>query len=133
MPDVLPRYNATLPVPPPITPTNVTLPPNPGSREGSFSWYVHNNGRDILWLFGGLTRDEFCHSDVWTYDLTSDTWTWVAGSNTTAGGGNQYNSSAPGGAAPSPRAYGASWVGEDGGLYLFGGFRILFFFFLDKH
>jgi len=116
--DALPQYNATLPVPP----LNETILPNPGARECSFTWLVHgeNGTEDILWLFGGIAGEEMYHSDVWTYNMTSNTWAWVAGSNLT-NGTSQYNESAPGGATPSPRACGASWAGEDGNLYLFGG------------
>eukprot|EP00026_Physarum_polycephalum_P004346 Phypoly_transcript_04364.p1 GENE.Phypoly_transcript_04364~~Phypoly_transcript_04364.p1 ORF type:complete len:629 (+),score=80.25 Phypoly_transcript_04364:247-2133(+) len=116
--DVPPQYNATIPIPP----LNVTILPNPGSRECSFTWLVHgeNGTEDILWLFGGIAEEEMYHSDVWTYNMTSNAWAWVAGSNLT-NGGSQYNASAPGSVTPSPRACGASWVGEDGNLYLFGG------------
>jgi hypothetical protein len=118
--DVPPQYNATLPLPP----SNVTTPANPGSRECSFTWVVRGeNGAETLWLFGGMTTEEVNHMDVWTYDLLSNNWTWVAGSNIT-NGTNQYNESAPGGASPSARACGASWIGADGALYLFGGYRM---------
>jgi energy-coupling factor transporter transmembrane protein EcfT len=113
-------------VPPQYTTDPLTLtPPNPGSREGTSTWVEHTeSGEDILYLFGGTAGEEMYHNDVWKYNLTSNAWTWVAGSNLT-GGGSEYNLSVPGGASPSARSGSASWVGPDGLLYLFGGHRML--------
>ena len=56
---------------------------NPGSRAwGATSW-VDNNGD--LWLFGGFGFDavgaQLPLSDLWRYNIATNTWTWMKGPN----------------------------------------------------
>jgi hypothetical protein len=55
----------------------------PGSREKGKTW---SDSQGNLWLFGGKgyassTLSEL--NDLWKYDITSNQWTWVKGSNLT--------------------------------------------------
>ena len=93
-------------------PPKYDFPANPGSRECSYSWAVTGpDGGQILYLFGGITSEEDYQMDMWTYDSAVNVWTYLMVIN-----------------APSARACGASWVGVDGKLYLFGGHSMIFLF-----
>ena len=59
----------------------------PGARGyGGLTW-VDNAGD--LWLFGGFGNDAFgtlgTLSDLWRYNIASNQWTWMKGSNTISG------------------------------------------------
>lgn len=64
----------------------VTNPLNkPGARLDSVGW-LDNSGN--LWLFGGNGRDGIGSpigdlNDLWKYNPSNDTWTWMSGSNMT--------------------------------------------------
>jgi gliding motility-associated-like protein len=98
---------------------------NPGARGyGSTAW-TDQQGR--LWLRGGIgyaaTGSKVALDDMWMYDIQTNQWTWMKGSNTgnvipnygtlqvesatTTPGGMQENSTA--------------WVKSDGTLWTFGG------------
>ena len=94
----------------------------PGGRQNSITWKDSNGN---LWLFGG---SGFAASgalgylnDLWKYDITTNQWTWVSGTNAINQTGN-YGSLGVSNAANVPGArYGAvSWI-ENDHLYLFGG------------
>ncbi len=55
----------------------------PGPRFESCKW-TDKNGR--LWLFGGLSMDQFQNrlalNDLWQYDPSTDEWTWISGDST---------------------------------------------------
>ena len=54
----------------------------PGARTESVSW-VDNSGN--LWLFGGngksSTSFDGLLNDLWKYDIATNEWTWISGSN----------------------------------------------------
>ena len=54
----------------------------PGARYDSTSW-TGSDGN--LWLFGGIGYDYASGgnlNDLWRYDLETNTWTWMNGSDT---------------------------------------------------
>ena len=100
----------------------------PGSRWGAAAW---TDSDGTLWLFGGWgldstgTHGNGALNDLWAFDTTTKTWTWVKGSNT----GNQngvygsltqpyspYVNWTPGG-----RNGATYWIDNTGQLWLFGG------------
>jgi N-acetylneuraminic acid mutarotase len=95
----------------------------PGSRVGSASWTDLSGN---LWLFGGGGMDCIGGSgalnDLWEYNPTSGTWTWVSGSNTVDASGS-YGARGVASAlnVPGARIPAASWTDRSGNLWLFGG------------
>jgi hypothetical protein len=80
----------------------------PGARFESYSWYDPANGK--LWLYGGGTPGTGANwrNDLWSYDLQSGIWTWMAGStnkNVTRQGTNIPSPTS----TPGARSTGASW------------------------
>lgn len=94
----------------------------PGGRDGSLSW---TDAAGNLWMFGGNglgTSSVGLLNDLWKFDLTTNNWTWMHGSNLL----NQYtinNPIAPLSPAnkPGARAAGVTWTDDNGKLWLFGG------------
>jgi N-acetylneuraminic acid mutarotase len=96
----------------------------PGARQFSSGWIDASNN---LWVFGGQGYDSSGHlgymNDLWQYNPTAGTWTWVSGSSTIAAlavYGTQGVPSA--GNAPGARGNAAAWIDGTGNLWLFGGF-----------
>jgi hypothetical protein len=92
----------------------------PGARSGSVSW-VDDNGN--LWLFGGSN-----FNDLWEFNPSSKTWTWVGGNNTASVYGKTFTPGVYGtlGVAsasniPGPRGGAVSWTDSSGNFWLFGG------------
>ena len=98
------------------SPSNV-----PGARYGAVSW-IDSSGK--LWLFGGAGYDSGYYSlnDLWKYDLMTNEWTWVSGSNARNQAGI-YGTQGTSDPANVPGArYGAvSWIDSNGKFWLFGG------------
>ncbi len=90
----------------------------PGGRSFAVGW-VDASGN--FWLFGGGT-DTLELNDLWEFNPSANTWTWVSGSSTgNAKGvygtlGTESASNVPGGRGDS-----ASWIDSGGNLWLFGG------------
>jgi len=96
---------------------------NPGARNGAATW-LDNNGN--LWLFGGRGKDingnEGELNDLWKYDISNNTWTWVAGSSIKDQAGVYGTQGIESvGNIPGARNSMATWVDESGNLWLFGG------------
>ncbi len=94
----------------------------PGARDSAVSW-TDNSGN--LWLFGGTelngTVVEFLN-DLWEFNPTAKTWTWISGSNTiNAEGVYGTLGTASASNAPGARSSSVSWVDSSGNLWLFGG------------
>jgi PKD repeat protein len=54
----------------------------PGARwETSATW---TDAANDLWLFGGLRAAANAFNDLWRYNIATNTWTWMKGSNLTA-------------------------------------------------
>lgn len=93
---------------------------NPGCRSNGASW-TDNNGN--LWLFGGNGASSSSYgrlNDLWKYDITTNQWTWVKGSNSV----NQAEVSAGIGVAdpnntPAGNDNLSSWKDNDGNFWLF--------------
>jgi N-acetylneuraminic acid mutarotase len=96
----------------------------PGSRESSATW-KDNQGR--LWLFGGgvsdLSGSNYKRNDLWSYDIDTRQWAWVAGSKAFDGLANygtrgvfSFNNT------PGASSGGSTWLDTSGHLWMFGGF-----------
>lgn len=96
---------------------------NPGPRINAASWY-DNAGN--LWLFGGSGLDAFGSqsslNDLWKYNIATNQWTWIKGSNIgdqpgvygSAGVPAQLNT-------PGARLSSTCWTDAAGNLWLHGG------------
>lgn len=96
----------------------------PGARQQAVSW-VDPSG--ALWLFGGMGYGSASGSagmlnDLWKYDPSNRTWTWISGTDAvdqpgiygTKGVADTSN-------VPGARCGAASWIDLGGNLWLFGG------------
>ncbi len=97
---------------------------NPGARSyGSLAWTDHQNN---LWLFGGFGYSKSSYgslADLWKYNIATNTWTWMSGTDTIYSLGRY-------GIQGIPSIYNypenrnetsVSWVDNVGNLWLFGG------------
>ncbi len=93
-------------------PSATNLPPG---RESHMLWSVSNK----IYLFGGTAGTYF--NDLWEYDLTTNNWTWLKGSNTA----NQSGIYGTKGVSAATNTPGARWFSStfayNNKLYLFGG------------
>ena len=106
------------------TPASANIP---GARESVASW-VDQKGK--FWFFGGLQFDSNSNSiylnDLWSFDPSSNQWTWAAGpqaSSTGPGASGVYGSKGTADIAnlPGGRYSASTWVDASGNLWLFGG------------
>lgn len=109
-------------------PTNV-----PGGRIDAVRW-TDPAGR--LWLFGGQGfgaaqmgswPQRGYLNDLWTFDPSTNEWTWVSGSDSVPGVGSGQagvygvQGTPAAGNVPGGRYGGAGWIDAGGNLWLFGG------------
>lgn len=98
---------------------------NPGGRGwGSIAWTDKNND---LWLFGGdgfdINGNPDILNDLWRYNIASNQWTWMGGSEQRYAIGNygslrQFSDTG----LPSPRMEtNSGWVDDNNNLWFFGG------------
>lgn len=98
----------------------------PGARDAAQSW-IDSQGH--LLMFGGVGQDSQGNSgwlnDLWSFDPTTQQWTWVNGSNTINGVG-VYGSLGVGDAGnlPGARFQTAGWIDGADHLWLFGGYGL---------
>ncbi len=102
----------------------VAAPSNePGVRYGSVTWRDTLNN---LWLFGGRgagTSNTGDLNDLWKYDISTNQWTWISGSNLidqngvygTLGVASNTN-------FPGCRETAMGWIDKNGFFWLFGGY-----------
>jgi N-acetylneuraminic acid mutarotase len=95
----------------------------PGSRQAA-SVAIDTTGN--LWLFGGGGYDSNGAvgylNDLWQFNLSSEQWTWVNGSNVrNAAGSYATQGSASGGNIPGARQATSYWSDSTGSLWLYGG------------
>ena len=83
---------------------------DPGARNGAVGCQINSS----LYLFGGTNSDSAFFNDLWVYNISQNTWTWLAGSNNT----NDFSNVGQ----PASRMAGTLWTYNDV-LYLFGGFN----------
>ncbi len=95
----------------------------PGSRYVSNSW-TSISGE--LWLFGGQgygSTNSGYLNDLWRYNPSTNTWTWVKGDNAVDQTGIYGNQGMPDISNKSGARNGAvSWTDNGGNLWLFGGY-----------
>ena len=94
----------------------------PSGRYGSITW-TDNNGN--LWMMGGYgygVNNYGVLNDVWKYNVSTGSWTWVKGSNTADIVGI-YGTKGVAAAANTPggRYGGAAWKDNSDHLWLFSG------------
>ena len=96
----------------------------PGARYAGLSW-VDSAGR--YWLFGGYGANAsggFADmNDLWMYDLGTQQWTWVNGSNNgnTSGVYGTVNVAAPTN-SPGGRLFPSGWIDANNRIWVFGGY-----------
>lgn len=94
----------------------------PGSRSAVSAW-IGTGG--TFYLFGGAGLSTSAYglmNDLWKYDVVSNQWTWLKGSNTRNQPGVYGTKGTPAAAnTPGARGLCTAWEGGDGKLYLFGG------------
>jgi N-acetylneuraminic acid mutarotase len=104
----------------------------PGSRRQAASWI---DGSDNLWLFGGSGWNASGSAggaplnDLWEFNPTVKTWTWISGSSTLYTPNNTYSAigvygtegAAAAGNTPGGRTNPVSWIDSSNNLWLFGG------------
>lgn len=99
----------------------------PGSRYSAVTW-ADSNGN--LWLFGGggflgnggTQPTPAFFGDLWKYSPSTETWTWVSGSDTSNPSGvyGTQGVSSPSN-TPGARQSSVTWTDASGNLWLFGG------------
>ena len=96
----------------------------PGARQLAVTWTDYDNNQ--LWLFGGLGYDKDGNynklNDMWSYDISTDMWTWQSGSDTV----NQLADYGTQGVAdvnniPGSRQGAVGWTDDDGYFWMLGG------------
>jgi N-acetylneuraminic acid mutarotase len=91
----------------------------PGARSGAVGW-IDSSGS--LWLFGGAGPNAAILNDLWQFDPTAKTWTWVSGSTTGNAAGVYGTLGTPATAnVPGARYSAVSWIDGSGNFWLFGG------------
>ena len=98
----------------------VSSPSNyPGPRQGSCGW---TDLAGNFWLFGnnfGLSK----LNDLWKYDISTNQWTWMKGTNISGDPGNYGTQGVPAMSnCPPSRGHCSSWIDFNGDLWLFGGY-----------
>lgn len=93
----------------------------PGGRGFSVGWV---DSSDNLWLFGGAGYVSFGVgdlNDLWEFNPSTETWTWMGGSDTfTAKGVYGTLGVAATSNIPGAREGGISWTDGSGNFWLFG-------------
>ncbi|TXJ02795.1 MAG: hypothetical protein E6Q32_01915 [Neisseriales bacterium] len=95
----------------------------PGARLGAVSW---KDSAGNLWLFGGFGNAANgvagALNDLWKYNISSNQWTWVSGSNTISATGVYGTKGIPSNSnVPGARLGSVGWVDKNGSIWLFGG------------
>jgi hypothetical protein len=82
---------------------------------------------DHFWLGSGFNSSVQFYNDLWHYNLATNEWTWVSGSNSTNATGSYgtQGQSSPTNVPPA-RGGNVGWSDDDGNLWLFGGVREFF-------
>jgi hypothetical protein len=107
----------------------VAAPSNkPAARFGSIAWSDAAGGKGSFWVFGGLRYQysyygEQYYSDLWKYDLFTNQWTWIKGSETQNLPGIYGTQGTPSASNnPGGRINSVVWRDNYGGLWAFGGY-----------
>jgi len=95
----------------------------PGARSKSVSWVATG----YLWLYGGEGFDDQpsfgLMGDLWRYSLSNNQWTWMSGQTVEGMPGFYGTINVPNSMnTPGGRHSALGWPGNNGNIYLFGGF-----------
>jgi hypothetical protein len=96
----------------------------PPARTDAISW-VDSAG--VFWLFGGTQLNSngsylAVFNDLWSYNPTTELWTWVGGASTpNATGVYGTQGTAAASNVPGARMGGSAWLDGSGNVWLFGG------------
>jgi N-acetylneuraminic acid mutarotase len=101
------------------SPTNL-----PGGRYGAGSW---TDPSGDFWMFGGRGYGsgllQGYLNDLWKYNIASNQWTWVCGSNTNNQNGVYGTLSVPSPVnIPGGKYFPTCWSDASGNMYMFGGY-----------
>jgi hypothetical protein len=97
------------------------VPSNSNQPAGRTGFVTCKDKHGNFWLFGG-TRSQAALNDLWKYDISSNTWTWVSGDDTTfihrvfGTKGVAAVTNEPGG-----RSRAVAWIDSADNFWLFGG------------
>ncbi|MBX7259504.1 MAG: hypothetical protein K1Y02_24300, partial [Candidatus Hydrogenedentes bacterium] len=96
----------------------------PGGRSYAVAW---KETLGTVWLFSGLGYDSAATrgylNDLWAYDSSTNTWTWMKGPSISGQPGVYGELGVPAADnSPGGRSYAANWLDESGELWLFGGY-----------
>jgi N-acetylneuraminic acid mutarotase len=96
---------------------------NPGGRASAASW-VDTSGN--FWLFGGYGYDAFGDveflNDLWKYEVNSNSWIWISGSNSINASGNYgVQGVAASSNMPPARESMTYWADNVNNLWFYGG------------
>ncbi len=93
----------------------------PSAREETTCAWVGQSNQ--LWMFGGDAGGGTAFlDDMWMYDVATNNWTWMSGSNTSAGFPVYGTKGVPSPTnTPGGRSTYARWTDGAGNLWLFGG------------
>ncbi|TND06519.1 MAG: Kelch repeat type 2-containing protein [Bacteroidetes bacterium] len=104
----------------------VSSPANfPGARSNGAATWVDAAGD--LWLFGGQgyasTTTAGYMNDLWKYNIATNEWTWMKGSNMTNDPGSYgtLQVSAPANLPPAREESSCTWTSNTGDLWIYGG------------
>lgn len=103
--------------------------PSPANYPGSRAWGVMSwtDAVGNLWIFGGYGYDAFgtlgALADLWKYDIATNQWTWMSGSNTSGYAGNYgtMQVTAPTNSPPGRFEAATAWTSNNGDLWMYGG------------
>ncbi len=91
----------------------------PGLQETKSSYVDLNNN---LWMFGGADPTYITLNTLWKYDMSSNNWVWMSGSNVTGALGVFGTMNVPAATNEPPAKYSyTKWVDQSGNFYLFSG------------
>lgn len=98
----------------------VSSPSNtPAGKYRAIGWTDSLNN---FWSFGGYDQNNWKWNDLWKYDVATNEWVWLSGSNTLNQWGVYGTMNIPSASnVPGGRASPSSWTAKDGSLWLFGG------------
>ncbi len=100
---------------------------HPGARWGASARI--NNSNTMVYVFGGQGYDSAgtlgLLNDLWTYNLSTGQWTWIAGSKLANQSGT-YGTKGTGSGSTTPggRQESTAWVDSTGNFWIFGGYDL---------
>ncbi len=95
-----------------------------GARQDAQYW---NDSQNNLYIFGGSGVNSAgnitTRNDLWRFDLTTNEYVWLTGSNALGSSGGVYGTKGVASTTNTPgsRYGGATWVDNNGDLWMFGG------------